>query len=291
LNQGHYFAIGAFGIWGLITIFWNQFGEIAAPELLAHRVIWCFLFVSSLLFYRKGLAWITKLVSQPKVIGWLTLSSILIGINWFLFIWAVTNEHIVETSLGYFINPLVKMLLGAVLFKETLSKPQWAAVGIVAIAVSFLTYSHGSLPWIALTLAMSFALYGAIRKTVEIGASEGVAFENFVFVPVAIGYLIWLSSNGGNNFGIDQPQITFLMVLSGLITAVPLILFAKAARLIPLSTVGIIQFLAPSIQLVVGVTLYNEPFKQVEMIGFGLIWLAVAIYMLDAVRRRETLPA
>lgn len=286
MNKGHYFAIGAFGIWGLVTIFWNQFGEIAATELLAHRVIWCFVFVSGLLTYQQRFAWITALASQPKILGWLALSSILIGINWFLFIWAVTNEHIVETSLGYFINPLVKMLIGAIFFKEILSKPQWLAVGIVAIAVSFLTYSHGSLPWIALTLAMSFALYGAIRKTVDVGASEGVAFENLVFVPIAIGYLIWLSNNGGSNIGLDQPKISLLLILSGIITAVPLILFAKAARLIPLSTVGIIQFLAPSIQLLVGVTLYNEPFKQVEMIGFGLIWLAVTIYVTDNLRKR-----
>lgn len=286
MNKGHYFAIGAFGIWGLVTIFWNQFGDMAASELLAHRVIWCWAMVSLLLCYRQGLAWITQLFSQPKVLGWLALSAILIGINWLLFIWAVTNEHIVETSLGYFINPLVKMLLGAILFKEVLSKPQWLAVGIVAIAVAFLTYSHGSLPWIALTLAMSFALYGAIRKTVDVGAAEGVAFENFVFVPLSIGYLIWLSGTTGNNFGFDQPTISVLLVLSGIITAVPLILFAKAARLIPLSTVGIIQFLAPSIQLIVGVTLYDEPFKQVEMIGFGLIWVAVLIYTTDTVRRQ-----
>lgn len=285
MNRGHYFAIAAFGIWGLVTIFWNQFGDIPAPELLAQRILWCWILVTALLVLRNGFAWIAELFSQPRILAWLTLSSLLIGINWFLFIWAVTNEHIVETSLGYFINPLVKMLLGAILFKEVLSKPQWLAVGLVAIAVSFLTYSHGSVPWIALTLAMSFALYGAIRKTVEIGASEGVAFENFVFVPLAIGYLIWLSSNDGISFGIEQPRISFLLILSGIITAVPLILFAKAARLIPLSTVGIIQFLAPSIQLGVGVMLYNEPFKQVEMIGFGLIWLAVVIYITDNLRR------
>lgn len=282
MTKGHYYAIAAFGIWGLVTIFWNQFGDIEATELLAHRIIWCWAIVTLLLISRSGFAWIGELFAQPKVIAWLTLSSFLIGINWLLFIWAVTHEQIVETSLGYFINPLVKMLLGALLFKETLSRRQWLAVSLVIVAVAFLTYSHGSLPWIALTLAMSFALYGAIRKTVEVDAAQGVAFENFVFVPLSIGYLLWLSGGGGNSVEWNQISVHGLLFASGIITAVPLILFAKAARLIPLSTIGIIQFIAPSIQLAVGITLYNEPFEHIEMIGFGLIWLAVAVYISDS---------
>ena len=278
-------TVGAFLIWGVFPIYWKWLAEVPAPQIMAHRLAWCFLIVAGYLVVRSGPAWWRPLVAQPRLLRLLATSAVLIAGNWWLYIWAVNAGHIVETSLGYFINPLVNVLLGVVVLKERLNPRQWLAVAIAAGGVAWLTAQAGSPPWIALALAFSFGCYGLIRKIAVVDAIPALGLESSILFVPAVAYLAWAQWQGIGGFGHAGPWTDALLVASGLVTAVPLVLFAYGAQRIPYSMVGILQYLAPTLQLACGVLLYGEPFTRAQAIGFGGIWLALAIYAGDGLLR------
>jgi len=284
MNRGVLAGIGAFVLWGILPIYWKEFSGISAMEILCHRIIWSFLLLQLILKYRGQDSWIKKLKSRPRTMLIYLGTAMLIGSNWYIYIWAVHSGYIVETSLGYFINPLVNVLLGVIFLHESLRRAQWVAVGIATFGVIWITLNYGEFPWIALVLAFSFGLYGLFRKTGPLHSMDGLTGEtSFLLIPV-ISYLVYLEINGQSGFIHSGLKNSVLLIGSGLVTAVPLLLFAKAVRSIPLSTVGIIQYLAPSLQLMVGVLIYHETFDRTRLIGFSIIWVALLIYTMDSLQ-------
>lgn len=284
MNQGLLAAIGAFLIWGLFPLYWKVIDHVPSLEVMAHRLVWCFVAVAIYLAVRRP-HWWKAIATQPRLLRLLTISAVLISMNWWLYIWAVNNGHIVETSLGYFINPLVNVLLGVVVLGERLNPRQWIAVVIAAAGVLYLTLQVGRLPWIAIGLAASFATYGLIRKVAVVESIPALGYESSVLFLPCLGYLAWLQVAGESALlNVDATTDAFL-VGAGLVTALPLVLFAYGAQRIPYSLVGIVQYLAPSLQLMCGVMVFNEPFSRVQMIGFSCIWVALAIYAGDGLWR------
>ena len=284
-RSGFWATVGAFLVWGVFPIYWKQLAQVPALQIMAHRLAWCFLLVAGYLALRRGLRWWRPLTTQPRLMALLATSAVLIALNWWLYIWAVNSGHIVETSLGYFINPLVNVLLGVAVLKERLNPWQWLAVLVAAAGVADLTLQTGALPWIALALAFSFGLYGLIRKVAVVESIPALGLESsFLLVP-AVLYLVWAETAGIAGFGHVDLKTDLLLVSSGLITAVPLVLFAYGAQRIPYSLVGILQYIAPTLQLACGVLLYGEAFTRAQAIGFGCIWLALAIYATDGLLR------
>jgi chloramphenicol-sensitive protein RarD len=227
------------------------------------------------------------LLRKPRVVGSFIASAVLLSVNWLIYIWAVNNGHVIEASLGYFINPLVNISLGYLLLKERLRPAQWAAIAVAALGVAWLTWQAGTVPWIALALAFSFGGYGLLRKTAALGALEGLSFETMVLFPLAAAYVIWLTVHGQNAFintGSGSTQL--LLVAAGPITAIPLLLFASGARRIPLSVLGLLQYLSPTLQFLLGVWLFHEPFTADRLVGFALIWAALALFAAEGLLRR-----
>ncbi|HZR37957.1 MAG TPA: EamA family transporter RarD [Nevskia sp.] len=290
--QGFWAVFGAFVIWGLFPLYWHQLREVPALQIVAHRVVWCGAFVGGWLLLRNGTGWLLQALRQPRAPLMLACSSILISLNWGLYIWAVNNGHVVESSLGYFINPLVNVLLGVVVLHEKLNTAQRLAVACAAAGVAWLTWQLGALPWIALALALSFGSYGLIRKIAAVEAIPGLGVESvFLFLP-ALAYLLWTHQAGAGAFGHLPAAQNLMLVAGGAMTAIPLIWFAYGARRIPYSLVGIIQYVGPTLQLLTGVFLFGESFTPTQAVGFGLIWAALAIYAADGLwRSRSRAPA
>lgn len=271
----------AFIGWGLFPIYWRELVEVPAFQITAHRIVWCAVFVGAFLLLIQGRGWLKRTLAMPQAVPMLALSGSLISINWVLYIWAVNNGHVIETALGYYINPLINVVLGVALLRESLNVRQWSAVGIAALGVAWLTLGVGRVPWIALTLAMSFGLYGLVRKQMSVESIPGLAVESaFMMIPSLL-FLVWCETRGVGAFGHVDAYQNLLLVLAGVVTALPLIGFAYGARRIPLSLVGMIQYVGPTLQLLTGIFLFGEVFDQGRAIGFVLIWLALAIYALD----------
>jgi chloramphenicol-sensitive protein RarD len=278
MRKGMLYAASTFFIWGLFPLYFKILHEIPALQLVAHRMLWSLVFLFIVLTILKRWSWLPPLLSQKKVVLGFVASALLLSTNWFLYTWAVNNGRVIDSSLGYFINPLVNVMLGFLLLKERLRIIQWVAIGVAAGGVLWLTILGGQLPWMALTLAFSFATYGLMRKTSSLGALEGLTMETIVLFPLAFGYLLWLSGHGENSFTKVDLSTQVWLVMAGPITAIPLLLFAAAARRIPLSTLGLFQYIGPSMQLILGITLFHEPFKFDRFMGFAIIWSALAIY-------------
>lgn len=288
MQQGLLASATAYLLWGLFPIYWKWLEHVPSLQVMSHRIVWCALFVCGYLFLVSGRSWLRQL--NRKLMLMLSASALLIACNWWLYIWAVSGGHIVETSLGYFINPLISVLLGVLVLRERLNPAQWASIALAAAGVVYLTVMAGQLPWIALTLAVSFGGYGLIRKLAEIPAIPGLAVESsLLFIP-ALAVLAGSEMLGTGSLGHTDLRTNFLLILAGLVTALPLILFAYGARRIPLTLTGVLQYLAPTIQLLVGVFMYNEPFTHVQAIGFGCIWGALAIFAADGLRRAWSSP-
>lgn len=271
----------AFIAWGLFPLYWRELAAVPSLQITAHRIVWCALFVVAWLVWRQGGGWLRQTLAVPRTRALLLLSSLLISVNWVLYIWAVNAGHVVETALGYYINPLVNVMLGVLVLRERLGPRQWLAVGIAACGVAWLSLGVHGVPWIALSLAISFGFYGLIRKQVDVPSVAGLGVESSIMFLPALGYLLWCEANGTGAFARVGRYEDGLMVLSGIVTALPLVWFAFGARRIPLSLVGIIQYVGPTLQLLTGVWLFGEPFSQHRAIGFGLIWAALALYALD----------
>jgi chloramphenicol-sensitive protein RarD len=277
-GKGFAAAAAAFAIWGVFPLYFHPLRQISPFQVIAHRVVWSCMFVLVWMAMRGELSSLRATLANRSLVWRLAVSATLITINWVVSVWAVTNGHVVESSLGYFINPLVNVLLGVALLSERLTRAQWTAVALAATGVAYLTIVAGRLPWIALTLAFSFGIYGLIRKIVKVESLPGLATETLVLLPFAAAYLLWCESAGTGALGHAGPAITALLIGSGPLTAIALFLFAYGARLLPYSTVGVLQYIAPTLQLACGVFAFHERFERTRAIGFALIWAALLIY-------------
>ena len=282
--SGFLAALAAFVAWGLLPIYWKSVQTIAPLEILCHRIIWSLAFLAVVVTVKRAWGGLFAPLARPRNLLILTASSLTIGGNWLLYIWAVNTDHVLQTSLGYFITPLVNMLFGFVFFRERLNRPQWLAVGLAGAGVSNSVLAYGAFPWIALTLAVSFACYGLLRKVAEVESVQGLLLETLVLGPLALGYVVVLLATGKSGFLAGTPTVDLLLVGAGAATALPLIGFAFGARRLRLSTVGVLQYIAPSIAFVLGVFLYREPFGPTQLITFALIWTGLAVYALDSIR-------
>jgi len=280
MNRGIAYAAAAYLLWGVFPIYFKALQQIAPLEILGHRIVWSLAVCAALLLALRRLQWLADLRRQPRVLAWFAASSILVAGNWFVYIWAVNAGRVVDASLGYFINPLVNVLIGAAFLHERLRPAQWAAVGVAAVGVAWLTWQAGALPWIGLVLALTFAVYGLLRKTAALGAVEGLALETLLLAPLAAAYLLWLAHGGHSGFADGDAATRLLLLAAGPVTAVPLLLFAAGARRIPFSTLGLLQYLGPSLQLLIGVWLYREPFAY-RAPGYVLIWVALAAFSVE----------
>jgi chloramphenicol-sensitive protein RarD len=285
MQIGILYAATAYILWGLFPIYFKALQNVPPLEILWHRIAWAFVFLFIVLTVLRQWSWLAKVARQPKVLAGFTASAVLLSVNWFIYIWSVNNDHVVDASLGYFMNPLVTVLLGFLLLHERLRPAQWAAVALAAAGVAWLTWQAGHPPWIGLALAFTFGFYGLLRKTAALGALEGLSLETFLLFPIAFGYLVWLALNNQNAFLHASVSSKWLLAAAGPITAIPLLLFAAGARRIPMSTLGLLQYLAPTLQLLLGVLLYNEPFGGKLLAGYAVIWSALALYSLEGLWR------
>ncbi|PYZ93447.1 protein RarD [Salipaludibacillus keqinensis] len=273
---------GAYLLWGFLPIYWKLVDHIPSMEVLAHRIVWSLLFMIIMFFALRKASQLSYdiryLITHPKIIAGISLSAFFISVNWVLFIWAVANERIVEVSLGYYINPLFNVLLGVLFFKESLTFWQKISVGLAFIGVSVLTFSFGQVPYIALLLAFSFGMYGLIKKQTKIGAMTGLTIETLLLTPVALGFLIWIHGDFSSLFYSDESGTAFLLIGTGIATAIPLLLFGIGAQKIPLSFIGFLQYIAPTIMLILGVIFYGEAFTPIHAVSFTFIWIGLIIY-------------
>jgi chloramphenicol-sensitive protein RarD len=283
-NKGFVPAVSAFVIWGGFPLYFHLLNQVSAFQVIAHRIAWSCVFVVAWMALRRELPALRAALTAPAVVSRLALSATLITLNWIAYVWGVIHNHVVETSLGYFIGPLVNVLLGVVLLSEKLTRAQWMAVGVAVIGVAYLTVMAGGLPWIAMVLAFSFASYGLVRKVVKVEALPGLATETLLLAPIAVGYLLWCQSTGTGAMGHVGGVTDALLVFSGPLTAVALFLFASGTRLLPYSTVGLLQYIAPTLQFMCGVFALHEPFDRTHAIGFTLIWTALILYASEGVR-------
>jgi chloramphenicol-sensitive protein RarD len=291
MRSGIIYAALAFFCWGLFPIYFHALGEVPPLQILAHRMLWSLAFLLVLLLLRRDWKWL-QVVRQPRVFFSFVLSALLLSANWLVYIWSVMNHHVIEASLGYFINPLVNIVLGYLILKERMRPLQWAAIGVAALGVTWLTWQAGTVPWIALFLALSFGGYGLLRKTAALGPLEGLSFETIVLFPLAAGYVIWLTVQGQNVFINTASDTTrWLLIMAGPLTAIPLLLFATGARKIPLSILGLLQYLSPTLQFLLGVWLFKEAFSADRLVGFVLIWSALALFAGEGLLRRQPVAA
>ncbi len=289
MNRGLFYAIAAYGLWGLLPLYWKVLHSVPATEIVAHRMVWSLVFLGVLLLFRRRWAWLPAVMKQPRTLLLVLLSGCILAVNWLTYIWAVNAGYVVETSLGYFINPLLSVFLGVLFLRERLRVGQWLAIGLALLGVLYLTVAYGSFPWIALTLALSFGLYGLLKKTTALEALEGLSLETALLFGPALVYLLLLEWQERGSFGHTGAGISLLLMLTGVATGLPLLLFGAAARRIPLSLVGIMQYIAPTMQFLLGVFLFQEPFTASRLVGFSFIWAALLLYTAEGLlahRRR-----
>ena len=282
-------GLSAFSIWGLAPIYFKLVATVRPDEIIAHRVLWSVVLLGIVLLLRKRRAVLAHIKVDARVLLALAITSILIALNWLIFVHAVNTDRVLSTSLGYFINPLMSVVLGLLVFRERLIPAQTLAVLIAAAGTAYLTWRIGQLPWIALSLASTFALYSVIRKLLDVGPMVGLFWETLLVSPLALGWLWWLQGQGELSFALDEPARALLLVGTGALTVAPLLLFAAGVRRLPLSTIGLMQYLAPSLTFVLAVFIYGEPFTMHHAITFGLVWLALALFFWASWHRHRSL--
>ena len=281
---GGAFAASAYSLWGIAPLYFKQIDFIAATEILVHRIVWsCLLLLLVLLALKQG-AQLIRLLRQPKLILWLLFTALILGVNWGLFIWAVNSDHMLEASLGYYINPLLNVLLGMLFLGERLRALQWLALGLAATGVVIQVVIFGSIPWVALALAGSFAVYGLLRKKLAVEAITGLFVESLLLLPLALLYWLHYADSSAVNMLNNSTTLNLLLVAAAFVTTIPLLCFIAGARRLQLSTMGFFQYIGPSLMFVFGVWLYHEPLQPASLITFGFIWLALFIYSMDAWR-------
>jgi chloramphenicol-sensitive protein RarD len=289
-RQGFLYALGAYTIWGIFPIYWKALHQVSAIELIGHRIIWSFLTLFSVLTFSGQVGVFWNYLSHSQTRRYYLLAALLISVNWLVYVWGVNTGHIVETSLGYFINPLLSVFLGVVVLRERLRPLQWLPILLAAAGVLYLTLVYGRVPWIALTLAFTFALYGLVKKLAPLNSLHGLSLETAILFLPALAYLLYEEIQGRATFLHTDTRTTLLLLAAGLVTTVPLLMFASAARRIPLSAIGLMQYIAPSLQFLIGVLIYHEPFNRHHLLGFSLVWMALAIFAAEMIaqeRRRR----
>ncbi|MDS9471756.1 EamA family transporter RarD [Sporosarcina pasteurii] len=293
-KSGVLWAISAYIIWGILPVYWKTLHHVSSAEILTSRIVWAFLLTLLLVLFmksgRKLIEDLKTLWQSQKKFWSLFSASVLISANWFIYIWAVNHDHLVQTSLGYYMNPLVSVLLGVVFLKERLNASQKTAFLLAVIGVTILTISYGAFPWIAFVLAVTFAVYGLVKKTIKLDALRGLTIETFFITPIALAYYIWLFIQGEAAFLQTNFKTSILLILTGVVTALPLVLFAKGAQRMPLYMVGFLQYIAPTMMLFLGVIVYGETFGKIELLSFAFIWLALLLFtvstLFETVRAR-----
>jgi chloramphenicol-sensitive protein RarD len=292
MNPGLLYAALAYAMWGLFPLYFRQVAAVSSFEIVVQRCVWALLVLVIALSLMRRWSWLGQVLRQPRQLALFGLSALLLSANWLVYVWAVNHERVIDASLGYFITPLVNVLLGYVVLHERLRRAQVAAVALAAVGVLWLTLQAGQLPWIGLVLAASFGCYGLMRKTASLGALEGLALETLLLAPLAIPLLLWLTSQDGGALASGDASLIAWLLLAGPLTVVPLLLFAAGARRITMATLGLLQYIGPTIQFALGVWLYHEPFGGARLAGFALIWFALAVYSAESwwVSRRRTAP-
>jgi len=288
-NKGMLYAIGAYLMWGLFPLYWKQLEAMDALQIIGHRIGWSFILL--ILFVLGTSQWknFRSLAFNSKTIRIYLIAAVLISINWFTYVWAVNHNYVVESSLGYYINPLFSVLLGVIIFRERLRFVQWIPIALAAIGVIYLTVVYGSLPWIALTLAFSFGLYGMVKKMAPLNSLYGLTLETGILFLPALAYLIFCETAGQGAFLHSGPLKDWMMVGAGLVTTVPLLLFSAAAPRVPLTTIGILQYINPTMQFLLGVLIYKEPFTHNDLVGFGLVWVGLILFWVEGLYARRNI--
>jgi len=281
-QRGMLCAVLAYLLWGILPIFWKVLKDVSSYETICHRILWSFVLLLAVLALKKRIVSIWKQLDMKHAFMY-AAGAIILALNWNVYVWAVNSNFIVEASLGYFINPLISVFLGVLVLKEKLGRIQWIAIGIAVAGVLYLTFVYGSFPWISIILAVSFAIYGLIHKVGSLGAMEGLFYETGIMLLPVLIILGLFESKGTSSFTHAGTVETVFLVLTGAATAIPMVLFNTGVRLIPLSTVGILQYIAPTLQFLIGVLLYHEPFSANRLVGFVFVWTALVIYTVDSI--------
>jgi chloramphenicol-sensitive protein RarD len=284
VRAGLLYGLGAYAIWGVLPLYFKLLAGVSATEIVAHRIVWSLLFLAALATFWRRWSGIGAALRTRRVMAALALTATLIAMNWLIYIWAVINGHVLAGSLGYYLNPLVNVLLGVAILKERLSRAQLGAVMLAAAGVAVLAWRAGDGLWISLSLAFSFGLYGFVRKVAPVDALEGLAIETAILAPVSLAWILWLEGQGGGSFGAYSGGLKALLVIGGAVTAAPLLMFNAAAKRLPYSTLGFLQYLAPSLQLLLAVAVFGEAFTGAHALCFGAIWTALAVFAWEGVR-------
>ncbi len=288
-NKGILYAICAYVIWGLFPIYWKQLETINALQIIGHRIGWSFILLILFVLITSQWKSFRSVAFNAKTIRIYLIAAILISLNWFTYVWAVTHDYVVESSLGYFINPLFSVLLGVIFFHERLRPVQWVPIVLAALGVIYLTAVYGSLPWIALILAFSFGLYGLVKKTAPLNSLYGLTLETGILFLPALGYLVFCETTGQGAFLHSGALRDWMMVGAGLVTTVPLLLFSAAAPRVPLTTIGILQYVNPTMQFLIGVLVYREPFTRENLIGFSIVWAGLILFWAEGLYARRAI--
>lgn len=283
-STGALLAVGSFVLWGFLPLYWKLLKAIPADEILAHRIVWSCGFLFFILIYQKRLSSIKMIIKNRKSLLLVALCSMTISINWFLYIWAVNSDYMVEASMGYYINPLVVVTLAMIVLKEKLNKWQIASVILAAIGVIIITIQYGQIPWIAITLAVTFALYGLLKKLVNVDSITGLMLETIMVMPIALIYIVFKEFNGTGSLTVVPFSTLLILSLAGVATATPLMMFGEAAKRVPLSMVGFAQYISPTISLFLGVFVYKEAFTKVHFLSFGFIWWGLLVYSFSQIK-------
>ncbi len=291
MKKGMWYAIGAYASWGLFPVYWKLLLHVPALQLVGHRIVWSFFTLIAFIFLIGKWADFRSAAFAWRFLRVYFVAAVLIGINWLTYVWAVNAGHIVEACLGYFINPLISVVLGVVFLRERLRALQWISVALAAAGVLFLTIVHGSIPWIALTLSITFAFYGLVKKTAPLRSLDGLTLETGILLVPALVYLWSAEMNGTGAFLHRSATTDILLAGAGIVTTMPLLMFASAARRIPLSLMGILQYISPTMQFLIGVLVYKEPFSYIQLIGYCLVWLALILFALESRSTRQAAEA
>ncbi|MBS4041636.1 MAG: EamA family transporter RarD [Flavobacteriales bacterium] len=291
-RQGIFYGAISFIAWGLLPLYWKLLKQVPAQEILAHRIFWSFIFVSALILIKGDLGRIRTAITNRKNMLLIVIASILISVNWFTYIWAVNSDYVLQASLGYYINPLVVSILGILVFKERFDRAQIIALLLAFIGVLLLTIQYGRIPWVALILAVTFALYGMVKKLLKVDSVIGLALETMTIAPIALAFIIFREGQGVGSIGLLPISTLLFLFMSGIATATPLLWFAKGTQLVEFSTIGFLQYISPTISMLLGIFVFREAFTSVHAISFGFIWTALVIYTVSkarAMKPKETL--
>lgn len=281
---GVMYTVASYVSWGILPIYWYFLKEISAYEIFAHRILWSFVLASVILLFIGGWSQVKQLITKGKMAFWTFVAALLISTNWFIFIWAVTSNHVIEASLGYYINPLFSVALSVIVLRERLNRWKVISLLIAIVGVILMTFQFGQMPWVALIIALSFALYGLVKKMVKVEAIVSVTLETMFILPIVLSYLLFLETEGTSSLSRISLFETILLLGAGAVTAFPLLWFAKGAQRVPLSTLGFLQYINPTLQLLVGIFIFNETFTHSHLIGFGFIWVALVIFSVSQLK-------